>query len=134
MNPDLPLEQPGLNMTPMLDVVFNLLIFFLLSSTYLAEESQLELRVPQVASAAPISDRPTPLTVNILADGRLRIGDRSYDVQGLRRRLEEVLGQYPERAVALRGDREVPYGRVAEVVSACRQAGVKRINPLVIQE
>lgn len=127
-------ESDPLNMTPMIDVVFNLLIFFLLSSTYLSEEQQLQMELPRVVEAAPLTDEPDELFVNVLADGRIRVADVEYDLTSLTTRLRDARANYPDQAVAIRGDGRVAYDKVAKVISVCKQVGISRLDILVLEE
>jgi biopolymer transport protein ExbD len=126
-------EPEPLNMTPMLDVVFNLLIFFLLGSSYMDEEKRLPLHLPRVGKAEPISAAPVEITVEVLADGGLSIEGRPYDLDLLRRRMTEAVSRYPDQAVVIRGDRGARYESVAKALSVCRAAGIRQLD-LVVQE
>ena len=66
-----------LNMTPMIDVVFNLLIFFLLGSAYANDKRRVDLELPTVKAAMPLVDTPEEITINILANGQLNASGRN---------------------------------------------------------
>src|SRR5688572_30160232 len=80
----------GFNMTPMIDVVFQLIIFFLLSSHLAKQEKQLPLPLPAAASGRTeaVDDRPR-LTVNVLADGTLLVANRPISAEDLMPLLRE---------------------------------------------
>lgn len=124
-------HSDSINMTPIIDIVFNLLIFFLLSSTYLHEQSQLELELPQVSTASPITEAPDEITVQVLADGRVMLEGKELSLASLRTRLREAHANYPDQAVAVSGDARVMYERVAEVIAVCKEAQIKRLDVLV---
>jgi biopolymer transport protein ExbD len=116
----------GFNMTPMIDVVFQLIIFFLLSSHLAKQEKQFPLPLPVAASgtAEAVDERPR-LTVNVLADGTLLVANRSIaadDLVPLLRDRRAVHGNQLE--VRIRGDRGVLYSRVEPVLLACVKAGI----------
>src|SRR5438093_9984129 len=101
----------GFNMTPMIDVVFQLIIFFLLSSHLAKQEKQLPLPLPSAASGIvqPADSRPR-LTVNVLADGTLLVANRPIkpdDLVGLLRERRATHGD--ELQVRIRADRRVLY-------------------------
>lgn len=121
------------SMTPMIDIVFNLLIFFLLGSTYMQEERQLELKLPQVSEAAPLTAEPEEITVAVLADGRIDVKGETYTLELLKVFLEKAHANYPDQAVAVRGDAEVRYQAVADVIAVARQSGIGRLD-VVVQE
>ncbi|MFO0948641.1 MAG: biopolymer transporter ExbD [Planctomycetota bacterium] len=126
-------EQP-LNMTPIIDVVFNLLIFFLLGSTYLNEERELELQLPQVAAASPLTEAPEEINVNVRADGSASIQGEAVSLQALEERLVAAQKNYPDQAVAIRGDGRVRYDAVANVIAVCRRAGIRQLDVLVQEQ
>lgn len=127
-------DSESVNMTPMIDVVFNLLIFFLLSATYFHEESELELSLPKVKSAAPVTSSPRDLKISVLADGRVQIEGDVVDATGLEARLRGAKENYPDQAVSIRGDGAARHQWVADVLAICRRVGIRRIDVLVQQE
>ena len=88
----LPDPEP-LNMTPMIDVVFNLLVFFLLSALFYAEERELELSVPTVNSAKAVVSGPEDIIINVNEDGRVTMNSRLYDATQLEVFLEKCREQ-----------------------------------------
>ena len=126
-----------LNLTPMIDVVFNLLIFFLLGATFLTnerDERELELRLPTVREAEPLTEAPEEITVAILADGRIDLQGEMVSLAELVRRLVSARANYADQAVAVRGDADVRYERVAKVVSACKEAGIGHVDLVAVGE
>lgn len=116
----------GFNMTPMIDVVFQLIIFFLLSSHLAKQEKELPLPLPAAKSATvtPADNRPR-LTVNVLAEGTFLVGSRPLvadDLVNLLRERRAVHGDDLE--VRIRADRRVLYSRVEPVLLACASAGI----------
>ena len=77
-------ELPQINMTPMVDVVLCLLVFFMAATKlYDWEEEQFNVRVPQVSQAAPLTSRPQDLSVTVVAPGRVEMSGIEYDLAGL---------------------------------------------------
>lgn len=116
----------GFNMTPMIDVVFQLIIFFLLSSHLARQETQLPLPLPAAGSAQAAADVERPrLTINVLADGTLLVANRPIDRTELDRLLADRQRQHGEALeVRIRGDRSVAYRHVEAVMLACTRAGI----------
>jgi biopolymer transport protein ExbD len=116
----------GFNMTPMIDVVFQLIIFFLLSSHLAKQETQLALPLPVAESGAPAAPGERPqLTINVLADGTLLVANRPLAAEALFKLLVERSAAHGTALeVRIRGDRRVPYDRVEPVLRACAQAGI----------
>jgi biopolymer transport protein ExbD len=124
----------SINMTPMIDVVFNLLVFFLLSATYITEERQLELQVPAVPSAAPAVSAPSDLVINIASEGAISINEQVLSIEGLEQRLESARKNFPDQGVSIRGDKQAAYEFVAKVLSVCKRVGIRRIDVMVQEQ
>lgn len=130
----------GFNMTPMIDIVFLLIIFFLVSSHLASQEVQLELDLPPAASGhAPEEDHLRQVVVNVLPQPR---EDRRIMVGGSLLTAEELseLIAYESRQSAgqveirIRGDRTVPYRDVEPIMLACVRAGVWKVTFAVRSE
>lgn len=120
-------EDFGINLTPMVDVVFLLLIFFLAATTFASEEVELDLRLPQAKSGqAGKGDRP--LTVNVLADGTLHVDGRAVTFEALRQKLQAAGERNAEQAVLVRGDQQAQFGIGVQVLDACRLARIKKVD------
>lgn len=129
-------EQPGLNLTPMLDVVFLLIIFFMVGSKVSElneEERRLDISVPEVGQAAAMTDPPTRRTIHIDREGRIEIDQTAVSIPELQRILTKAKGEYPKLGVVIRGDGESNLQTVASVYSACMEAGVTDIG-LAVRE
>lgn len=115
-------------MTPMIDVVFLLIIFFLVSSHLAQQESRIPLELPEAASHLP-SDVETPsLTINVLADGRWQIGGSDVDAGSLAAVLADHRRERGEGAlVRIRTDRSVPYERVEPLLRESARSGLPNV-------
>ena len=124
--------EVGINMTPMIDVVFQLIIFFMLSSRLAKQEAQLELPLPTADSIERINqadDLSPRVTVNVLADGSLQMAGRSVPVEELALRLGERRAKIgPDLEVRIRGARSVAYRHVEPIMFACAREGIWRVN------
>jgi biopolymer transport protein ExbD len=120
----------GFNMTPMIDIVFQLIIFFLLSSHLARQETQLALPLPTAESGEESSGSEQPrVVVNVLADGSLFASGRRVTPGELAAILAERRAEHgSELEVRIRGDRSVPYARVESVMRACTQAGIWNVS------
>ena len=133
----------GFNMTPMIDVVFLLIIFFLVSSHLAQQEIQLELDLPDAASGQrPKEDEIRRVVINVLpeqrAGKRIMVGGRLVAEEELpqlidhesRRARREVRGQLEVR---IRSDRKVPYRVVEPLMVACARSGVWKVTFAVVE-
>ena len=123
--------EVNFNMTPMIDVVFQLIIFFLLSSHLSQRENHLELPLPVATSSQeenPNDDVPR-ITINVLADGTLLLGGSPVLPSDLAIRLQERLKQLGSGVeVRIRADRNVPSKHVDPILLACTQVGIWNIS------
>jgi len=129
------LHGVSFNMTPIIDVVFLLIIFFLVSSHLAQQEVQLDLDLPTATTGGPPAMRsPTRVTVNVLADGQVLLGSDPVNVEQLGRRLQYVRRQAgSDLEVRLRSDRHVPYRHVELVLVSCAQNGIWNVTFAVIR-
>ena len=122
-------ELPHVNMTPMVDVVLCLLVFFMAATRlYDWDESQFVVRVPEVADAAPLTSTPEDLTLTILAPGKVALGEKVVDLPALTVALSEARGRYADQGVLVRGEAKLSYQDVADVLSSCEAAGIRNVR------
>lgn len=126
----------GFNMTPMIDVVFLLIIFFLVSSHLSRQESQLELELPTASTGQDDVDQETPrLTINVQADGSMLLAGRPITKQELEGRFSEVrLQEGEDIEVRIRGSRLTPYSAVEPIMLACTGAKIWNVTYAVYRE
>ena len=116
-------EADGPNLTPVIDVVFLLLIFFLVATRYDQEERELDVNLPEVAQAQPLS-MTQELIVNISRDGRYRVAREEYSEQQLAALLTEAQRANPHQRVFIRGDGESSLRHALRVMGLCNRAGL----------
>ena len=109
-----------LDISPLLDIVLQLLIFFMLSSTFMAP--RIEVMLPEAQSSDGPGDSRA-VVVSAGADGRLFVNQIEVLADGLIEQLQSALAEAPKRAVTFRGDENVPYKTVVQVIDAARRAG-----------
>jgi biopolymer transport protein ExbD len=120
----------GINMTPMIDIVFLLVIFFLVSSHLVRQETQVELALPVAASSEDdeISDQPR-VTVNVRDDATLWLGGRPVSPAVLASRLAALRKEQGDQLeVRVRTGRAQPYASVEPVMMACTRAGIWNVT------
>jgi biopolymer transport protein ExbD len=124
-------RQPlALNLTPMIDVVFQLIIFFLLSTHFVQQEAQQELALPTAATGheAP-AESPPRVTINLLPDGQILMGSSEAQPNEIASRLAyERERTSRDLEVRIRADRSLPYGAVEPVLLACAEAGIWNVT------
>jgi biopolymer transport protein ExbD len=122
-------EAPVINMTPMVDIILCLLVFFMAATRlYDWDESEFVVHVPEVAEAAPLTAAPDDLILTVIKRGVITIGDASYNVDQLVNVLRDAQGRYPNQGVVIRGDAMLTYQGLADVLSACDEAGIRNVR------
>jgi biopolymer transport protein ExbD len=117
-------EPPAINLTPMIDVVFNLIIFFVLGTKFIDLEHNIDVHVPKVSDVQALTPAPEKHVVNVFRDGQIALDNRLVTAEELQAELRAARGQYAELGVIVRGDADGAFQNVATVLNACRQAGV----------
>lgn len=112
-----------INITPFTDVVLVLLIIFMVT-TPLILQSGIKVTLPKASAAEAESDRNVVVTIN--AQGDVYIENRRYDVREIRDGLAATLMNKPDAAVIIKGDKEVRYDSVIQVIDAAKQSGAKK--------
>jgi biopolymer transport protein ExbD len=117
----------GINLMPMVDVVFLLLVFFLAATTLARDEVELDLRLPEAKSGEP-GGPGRQLVVNVFADGRLVVDGREVTLEALRQKLAAAWQRDREQAVLVRGDHAAQFGAGLQVLDACRLARITKVD------
>ncbi len=122
-------ELPHINMTPMVDVVLCLLVFFMVATRlYDWDENAFSVSVPQVADAAPLTAAPDDLALTIVKPGLVAVEDATYDLAGLSDMLRAARERFADQGVVIRGDATLNYQDLADVLSSCDTAGIRNVR------
>ena len=120
--------MPALNLTSMIDVLFLLIIFFMVATKFDEMERNIEVAVPQVAAAGEDLPPPQPLIVTVTADGRLDLDGKAVTETELSSRLAAARTPLTEPTVVIHGDAKCAFQHVAAALGACRQAGITELG------
>ena len=120
-------EAPTLNLTPMIDVLFLLLIFFMLGAKFTELERSVPVKVPQVSDVDKLPQQSASRTINVTRDGRISLDRQFVKLEELGRVLTAERAQ-SELRVLVRGDADTSFQTVAAVLNTCRQAGVTQLG------
>jgi len=116
-------EEP-INMTPLIDMVFLLLVFFLVATSFAQEERDHRVKLPVTSTPRPLSAPPQQVVINILQDGTIRVGAKTMDHRQLGELLGHVARNQPDRMVLIRADERSTFRYFAAVVARCRRVGI----------
>lgn len=119
----------AVNLTPLIDCVFLLLIFFLVASQISDEEPQLDLDLPNVSEALPAMFQPEELVINVDTEGRYFIEGQFRQVEQVEQLLRRAYENNPlSQAVIIRADRRANWEAVAMALSLCKKAGIQQYS------
>jgi biopolymer transport protein ExbD len=118
-------DEEEVNLTPMLDVVFILLIFFIVTASFV-KESGIDINRPSAATA--VRKERGNILVAITPTGQIWIDRRQVDVRAVRANIERLHAENPQGAVVIQADRESKNGLLVEVLDAAKLAGVESIS------
>jgi len=123
----------GVNLTPMIDVVFNLLLFFMLSSTFVVQSS-IQIEMPTAEGASELEQKDLAVTLAYGTDGPGGKGKIYLDTEeipsltALSQRLSEEVRKQPNMQLLVRTDARTDTARLVEVLGIANSAGIKRLG------
>lgn len=116
---------PGLDIAPLIDMVFILLIFFLVNTSFV-KETGIEVSRPTASTATLENKRP--ILIAIAPDNRIFMENREIDVRAVRANVERALAENPEAAVIVVADKISSTGTAIQVMDGCRMAGAVNVS------
>ena len=129
---DEPGDEIALNLAPMIDVVFLLLIFFMVATTFVQHEKEMAVDLPTAESGDMPELDLNEIVINLLRDGTIKVNGTLLDQERLDTLLVRAAKANPETPVTIRGDREVVLQRVVSIMDACRIAGLTDIGMMTL--
>ncbi len=129
-SPDVKPKSATMNMTPMIDVVFLLIIFFLVSSNLIQQDTSMELDLPAAeTSQLPEETETRKITVNVPKIGSLFLGSQAIEKERLREHfLQSRLAWGEATEVRIRTNKGVPYGEIAPILVLAAQCGIWEVS------
>ena len=121
-------ELPGFQITPMLDVVFLLLTFFVTTSIYSQWENEIDIQLP-TADTGVIPDRlPGEIIINLDKDGGISVNQTAMTPDELLAKCQRLVQLFPGHPVVVRSDKTTKYESLVKVLDTCRKAGIGNIS------
>ncbi len=117
-----------MQLAPMIDILLLLLSFFIISWQFSKSETELNVSVPTTQEGADPKRLRGEIIINVLADGVIRVEGLAVDRQQLFDKLSAIAKQYPNQPVRIRGDGNVAYQRIVEIIDTCQKAGIWNIS------
>ncbi len=119
-----------INVTPMVDVMLVLLIIFMVTAPLMTSGVSVDL--PK-ANAQPINNDSQPLTVSVRANGDVYLQDQLVPLPDVVDKLKAIAANNPDRRIFVRGDKDLPYGRIMELMGIITQGGFTHVALLAEQ-
>ncbi len=118
-------ESNELDLTPMLDVVFILLIFFIVTTSFV-KETGIDINRPSASTAEKKPQGNILIAIN--ANGDIWIDNREIDIRAVRANIQQMKARHPQSSVIIQSDREARTGQLVRVMDQVRLAGVQNIS------
>lgn len=115
----------GIDMGPLMDIVFILLIFFVVTSSF-TRETGVDVTKPQAQSASQLEKEN--LLIAITREGTIHINERQVDLASLQDILKQSLAKMPDREAVIIADKGSETGVLVQVIDACNLSGVKKVS------
>jgi biopolymer transport protein ExbD len=122
------LEAESLNITPLIDVVFLLIIFFLVATSFQRIQRELQVNLPKSKVAKEVSMEIQPISVTVSRDGTITMGDEVVPLKELPERLSAAVASVRNPRVFVRGDAKTFHENIVNVLSACQEAGIRDVS------
>ncbi len=117
--------RPAIELTPIIDMVFLLLVFFLVATTFHQTEREMQIMLPEAQASGPISTVLREIVVNVDDAGNIIVSGQTLEPDALRAVVEKAVAENPEQKVTVRGDRRTTYAAIAQVLDICKGAGIE---------
>jgi biopolymer transport protein ExbD len=121
--------QKGIDITPLVDMIFQLLIFFLLTSSFVVTQAGIKVNLPRALTSDVLGDETVVITVN--KDDVIFINDKPITLSQLSTKLDSLS---KKKSILLRSDKKASLGKVVEIWDTCREKGIEKINIATVQE
>ncbi|MBI2382446.1 MAG: biopolymer transporter ExbD [Gammaproteobacteria bacterium] len=120
-----PVDEGGIDLTPMLDVIFIMLIFFIVTTSFIREAG---IKVNRPSAKTAQKEEQATILVAISPQGEIWIDKQRVDIRGLRAAIQRLKAQNPEAAVVIQADQNARAGLMVEAMDQARLAGVLNVS------
>ncbi|MCG9746987.1 biopolymer transporter ExbD [Shewanella sp. Isolate8] len=118
-------EEAQIDMTPMLDIVFIMLIFFIVTTSFI-KPSGLDYNKPEASQAT--TQKSANIFIGVSKTGVIKMENRQVDIERVTANVERMLAESPEAAVLIEADKEAEHGIVIKVMDNVKKAGINKIS------
>lgn len=119
-------NQPELMIIPMIDIIFFLLVFFMISTLSMVEQRTIPVSLPQASAVQ--QDIPRSVNITVMQDGKVMFDQEEIPLSLLAKRVGVELTKQSDNVFVLRADKQVEYGKVITVLDELKLAGARRVS------
>ena len=126
-----PMEEPHINLTPLVDIVFNLLLFLMLATRFAQDEDaeqKFDVQLATAANARPLTALPDELVIHVAANGKVLLNGKPRTLPELEADLVKAKKNYADQSVVVRGEGQGPYQNVVDVLAVCDRAKINVVS------
>ncbi|MFW6152328.1 MAG: ExbD/TolR family protein [Verrucomicrobiota bacterium] len=121
-------REPGFQITPMIDIVFLLLCFFITSQIFAQWEAEINIQLPTATESGLPGRLPGEVIINIFEDGSIAVNRQELGHEELEGVLRKLVEHFPGQSVLIRADMETRYNDIIKVLDLCRQVDIWSIS------
>lgn len=118
-------NKPKLMIIPMIDIIFFLLVFFMMSMLSMVVQKSMPVNLPTATASSVDLQRKIPITIT--ADGKIYVEQDAYDLNGMAKRLEAEKAKGGDLTIILRADQRVQYGEFVQVLDTLKNMQLNKI-------
>ena len=119
-------EEPKLMIIPMIDIIFFLLVFFMMSMLSMVVQKSIPVVLPKTASASADTNKTIPITIT--REGMIYFETEQLQLESLEQKLLQEKNRNGEVNVVIRGEDTVYYGRIVQVMDSVKKSGIKKVS------
>lgn len=123
-------DEAAIDMTPMLDIVFIMLIFFIVTTSFVKEKG-LEVSRPKDSATPPPPTNVKSLSIRVEEDGTIVVNGRQVDIRRVEANIQSFLAENNQESAAVQAHPKAKHGDVTEVINEVKRAGIVNVSVLV---
>lgn len=119
-------KEPDIMIIPMIDIVFFLLVFFMMSTLYMNTEQQIPLSLPKASSSS--AKTIEPITISLTSTHEMYLNEREINPNDLPNEIKAIVNKMPEQAFVVRASKDVVYNDVIEILDDLKVNGARFVS------
>ena len=120
-------QATGIDVAPLIDILFTLIIFFLVTTTFQEEEKEEEIQLPRQGGSSLVN-KNRPVYINVLQNGSYSVAGEVVDLNNLEYKLKLRYEEKPDHKLVLRGDSKAFHGQIASALDIARRVGFTKAS------